>query len=149
MRGIHRSPVNSLHKAHWRGAFMLTLICAWTANNRDAGELRRHHVHCDVTAMALGTDLAVICYPWRAANSPPPPTHTHTHTYTQLHCNDELFSIVNIISSRQISDFIQNVMPQKVISYISLILFYEQSNSRPWFLTWYVMFQIGMRVLQG
>ena len=30
VRGIHRSPVNSSHKGQWRGAFMLSLICAWT-----------------------------------------------------------------------------------------------------------------------
>ena len=28
-RGIHRSPVNSLHKGQWRGALMFSLICAW------------------------------------------------------------------------------------------------------------------------
>ena len=31
MRGIHRSPVNSPHEGQWRGALMLSLICAWTA----------------------------------------------------------------------------------------------------------------------
>ena len=43
--GIHRSPVNSLHKGQWRGALMFSLICAringWV-NNREAGDLRRH-----------------------------------------------------------------------------------------------------------
>ena len=29
VRGIHRSPVNSLHKGQWRGALMFSLICAW------------------------------------------------------------------------------------------------------------------------
>ena len=28
VRGIHRSPVNSSHKGQWRGALMLSLICA-------------------------------------------------------------------------------------------------------------------------
>ena len=54
VRGIHRSPVDSPHKGQWRGAFMLSLICAWTnawANNRDAGDLRRHHAHYGVTVM--------------------------------------------------------------------------------------------------
>ena len=27
VRGIHRSPVNSLHKGQWRGALMFSLIC--------------------------------------------------------------------------------------------------------------------------
>ena len=34
------------HKGQWRGA----LISAWT-NNRDAGDLRHHRVHHDVTVM--------------------------------------------------------------------------------------------------
>ena len=29
VRGIHRSPVNSLHKGQWCGALMFALICAW------------------------------------------------------------------------------------------------------------------------
>ena len=44
VRGIHRSPVNSPHKGHWRGALMFSLICAWingSVNNREAGDLRR------------------------------------------------------------------------------------------------------------
>ena len=48
------SPVNSPHKGQWRGALMLSLICAcisgWV-NNREAGDLRRHRVHYDVTVM--------------------------------------------------------------------------------------------------
>ena len=52
--GIHRSPVNSPHKGQWRGALMFSLICAringWV-NTREAGDLRRHRAHCDVTVM--------------------------------------------------------------------------------------------------
>ena len=54
VRGIHRSPVNSPHKGQWRGALMFSLSCAWTngwVNNRDAGDIRRHRVHHDVTVM--------------------------------------------------------------------------------------------------
>ena len=53
-QGIQRSPVNSPHKGQWRGALMLSLICASTndwANNRDAGDLRRHRAHYDATVM--------------------------------------------------------------------------------------------------
>ena len=52
VRGIHRSPVNSPHKGQWRGALMFSLICAWIngwVNDREAGDLRRHHTHHDVT----------------------------------------------------------------------------------------------------
>ena len=52
VRGIHRSLVNSPHKGQWRGALMFSLTCVWTndkENNRDAGVLRRHRAHYDVT----------------------------------------------------------------------------------------------------
>ena len=46
--------VDFLHKGRWRGAFIFSLTCAstkgWT-NNRDAGDLRRHGAHDDVSAM--------------------------------------------------------------------------------------------------
>ena len=54
--GIHRSPVNSSHKGQWRGAWMFSLICAWTdrwIDNRDAGDFRRYRVHYDVTVMTF------------------------------------------------------------------------------------------------
>ena len=47
-------PVNSTHKGQWRGALMFSLIYAWIndwVNNREAGDLRRHHGHCDVNVM--------------------------------------------------------------------------------------------------
>ena len=52
VRGIHRWPVNSPHKGQWCGALLFFFICAWMngcVNNREAGDLRRHHSHCDVT----------------------------------------------------------------------------------------------------
>ena len=55
MQGIHRSPVNSPHKGQWRGALMFSLICAWIkgwVNNREAGDLRRHRAHYDVTVVS-------------------------------------------------------------------------------------------------
>ena len=55
-KGIHRSPVNSPNKGQWRGALMLSLICARTngwENNREAGNLRRHRANYDVTVMAV------------------------------------------------------------------------------------------------
>ena len=57
VRGIHRSPVNFPHKVQWRGVLKFSLICAWTngwVNNRDAGDLRRHRAHFDVTIMEDG-----------------------------------------------------------------------------------------------
>ena len=52
VRGIHPFPVNSTHKGQRRGALMFSLICSriysWV-NNREAGDLRRHRAHYDVT----------------------------------------------------------------------------------------------------
>ena len=54
--GIDRSPVNSPHKVQWRGSLMFSLICTringWV-NNREAGDLRHHRAHYDVTVMIL------------------------------------------------------------------------------------------------
>ena len=50
--GIRRSPVNAPHKGLWRGSMMFSLICAWMkawVNNREAGDLRRHCAHNDVS----------------------------------------------------------------------------------------------------
>ena len=57
VRGIHRSPVNSLHKGQWRGALMFSLICAWInrwVNNCEAGDFRHCRAHYDVIVMVLG-----------------------------------------------------------------------------------------------
>ena len=63
VRGIHRSPVNSPHKGQWRGAYMISLICArinaWV-NNCGAGDLRRIRPHYDVTLMHIIMDNRLI-----------------------------------------------------------------------------------------
>ena len=62
VRGIHRSPVNSTHKGQWRGALMHSLVLAWIngwVNNHEAGDLRRHRAHCDVTVMFRKTRVNV------------------------------------------------------------------------------------------
>ena len=54
VRGIHRSPVNCHHKGQWRGALMLSLICAWIngwVNIREAGDLRRRRAHYYIIVM--------------------------------------------------------------------------------------------------
>ena len=65
VRGIHRSPVNSPHKGQWRGALTFPSMCTWIhgcANNREAGDLRRHHAHYDVTVMLFWKRLVRIVY---------------------------------------------------------------------------------------
>ena len=52
--GIYRSPVNSPLKGQGRRALMLSLICAWVSgwlNNIEAGELKGHLAHYDITVM--------------------------------------------------------------------------------------------------
>ena len=62
VRGIHRSPVNSLHRGQWRGALMFSLISAWIngwVNDREARGLRRHRAHHDVIVMTIQPFLKV------------------------------------------------------------------------------------------
>ena len=59
VRGIHRLALSSLHKDQWRGALMFSVIYIWTnkhgwVNNRDAGDLRHHRTHYDITVMFSG-----------------------------------------------------------------------------------------------
>ena len=64
VREIHRSPVNFPHKGQWRGALMFSLIYAWIndwVNNREAGDLRRQHDHCDVIVMETMTKFNYAC----------------------------------------------------------------------------------------
>ena len=68
-RGIHRSPVNSLHKGQWRGALMFFFICAYIygwVNNRETGDLRHHCTHYDVIVMkCMGAYSALqLVMPW-------------------------------------------------------------------------------------
>ena len=54
VRGNPRSPVDSLHTGQWTGALMFSFLWARTngwANNRDAGDLRRHRAHYHITAI--------------------------------------------------------------------------------------------------
>ena len=49
-----RAPADSHHKCQWCGALVFSLIFGWAygwANNWDAGDLRRHGIHCDITLM--------------------------------------------------------------------------------------------------
>ena len=55
VRGIHRSTVNSPHEGKWRSALMFFFfIWAWInggINNSEAGDLRCHRAHYDVSVM--------------------------------------------------------------------------------------------------
>ena len=47
------------HKGQWRGALMISLICAWIngcVDNREAGDLRRHRARYDVSVIPIHID---------------------------------------------------------------------------------------------
>ena len=54
--------MESPHKGHWRGALIFPFICGWIngwANNRDAGDLRRHCAQYDITVMRMAYDICI------------------------------------------------------------------------------------------
>ena len=54
VRGIHQSTGNSPHNSQWRGALVFSLICTRMndlANNREAGDLKRHRAYYGVSFM--------------------------------------------------------------------------------------------------
>ena len=63
VRGIHRSPVNCLHKGQWRGALLfsdLRWINSWV-NNHDPGDLRHHRADYDVAVMMQNCTMGTRC----------------------------------------------------------------------------------------
>ena len=71
VQGIHQSSVNSPHKGQWRRALMFSLICDWRngwVNNQDAGDLRCHHAHYDITVMGDMSSSKAIRYVLSASN---------------------------------------------------------------------------------
>ena len=74
VRGIHRPPVNSPHKGQRHGALMFPLIRTWingSVNNGEAGDLRRHRVHYDVTVMAYEWPRTIyMIVLWRHTRTP-------------------------------------------------------------------------------
>ena len=64
VQGIHQSLVNSPHKGPWHRALMFSMICAWIngwVNIGEAGDLRHHCTHYDVTVV-LCFVLCPICW---------------------------------------------------------------------------------------
>ena len=103
VRGIHRWLVDSLHKGQWRGALIFSLIRAWTngwANNRDAGDLRRHGAYYGITVMSLSHKVTVLLSPlWALLCFKWSDTHTQRITiymYKKIWYKQIYFSIKNI-----------------------------------------------------
>ena len=58
--GARNSPMNFPHKGQWRGALILSLICAWLNGrviNREVGDLIHYHAHCDIIIMYCLTNI--------------------------------------------------------------------------------------------
>ena len=88
--GIHWSPVNSPHKAQWHRALTFALICTSTnicENHRDAGDLRRHYAHYEVTVMFPGLPYG------HQSNSKIPPMVRHIYIYIYML---EMYNIIKI-----------------------------------------------------
>ena len=54
-----------IHKGQWRGALMFPLICVWIngwVNNREAGDLKRHRGHYDVSVLCFAFHKVGIRY---------------------------------------------------------------------------------------
>ena len=124
VRGIHRSTVNSPHKGQWRGALMFSLICVlingWV-NHREAGDLRRHRAHYDVTVMYV----------------PDRPRRSATH---RLLCHWRLFSHSNNITCEEyhnkngdiVNSPLENNLPVVALFYnvYTCGLFYKQGFAK-------------------
>ena len=87
-----RSPVNSPHKVQWRGALMLSLICAWInswVHNREAGDLRRHRAHYGVIVMLPQTRKSTdsVHTSWEVRNSLRPSEIYTWRLNNTLQCN--------------------------------------------------------------
>ena len=86
VRGIHRPPVNSLHKGQWRGALMFPLICTWInawVNNSEVGDLRLRRDHYDVIVMKTSSPILQL----------PAPNDTRG---LQVRLNKETYKVVSL-----------------------------------------------------
>ena len=98
VRGIHRSPVDSLHKGQWRGALVFSLIYAWInawVNNREALNLRRHRAHCDATVMRK----IIIKTVWLLVNTLRPRQngrHFPNDIFKRIFLNEDVWISLNI-----------------------------------------------------
>ena len=73
VRGIHRSPVNFTHKGQWHRYLMFSSICAWIngwVNTAEAGDLRRHRAHIDVTLIGTRIVVSVMVTSWHDPLTP-------------------------------------------------------------------------------
>ena len=104
MLGTHWSPVNTPNKGQWCEALMFSLIYYWTnswVNNREGGDLRRHHAHYDVTVMNIDSRP-----PWRIeADSRFMPGFQPLYAFTSCrHCNVPWITLILYLLTQYLSD---------------------------------------------
>ena len=104
VQGIPRSPVKSPHKGQWPWTLMFSLICAWIntcVNNHEAGDLKYHHTHYDVTVMPYGQTMGCILWFVRLING----LFKSLHCCIQYHINTSVqdcsFTIANALEILQ------------------------------------------------
>ena len=102
---------SSPHKGQWHGALVL-FTCAWTngwANNREAGDLRRHRAHYDVTVMDCSSANEVILANIALIN----PSGTHNVTQSKIKHNQTM-QIIMGGTSDPIHFYINNYHNHKI-----------------------------------
>ena len=121
VQGIHRSPVNSPHKGQWRGVLIFSLICAWIngcVNNHEAGDLRRHRVHYDVTVISLSPRGAILRQAVSCGFKATRPGET---THTGIDADDTVTVMINLLIN---SSWLGTILPDHA-TVLSFILWKE------------------------
>ena len=105
VRGIPRSPVNTLHKGQWRRALMFSLICVWIngwENNSEPGDLRRHRARYDVIDEG---ERKYPSKPWRCSQHIPNSFHQRNCvSYSRQQC---VFLVIGLVKSWNVRDAAQ------------------------------------------
>ena len=84
-------------QGQWRRTLMFSWVCAWTngwVNNRDAGALRRHRAHCDVTGMDV--EVYIPCHRMRNGSAV---------TYNAVLCENEMMKRMDYISDTPSTEY--------------------------------------------
>ena len=125
--GIHRSPVNSPHKGQWRGALVFFFICVWIngwVKNREAGDLRRHRAHYDVTIMYADQPWTDPSWIYNFAIS------DYADWFANL-CNKENGACHRAVAAEGTTLLAKKVVtPRDDVSFLWLFLFHQSARSK-------------------
>ena len=135
VRGIHRSPMNSLHKGQWRGALMFSLICVWIndcVNNREAGDLRCYRAHYDVIVMSMEVDMpAHPNYPGEEhfnTLSPRQSNHHFAHDiFKYIFLNEDVWIVIKILLN-----FVHKGPLINILSLVQVMAWRQTGENHKW-----------------